>query len=120
MNPTRRLSPVNWIHVLAVFLLSLLGVVGDCFLKLASQQSQISFKSKWFILGVLTFALTAFGWVYAFRHIKVASIGVLYSVSTVLLLVLVGVFAFGETLVISEIVGCVLAIVSLFLLGRLA
>jgi drug/metabolite transporter (DMT)-like permease len=52
------------------------------------------------------------------RHLKLATIGVIYSVSMVLLLAGMGVLFFGETLSRAEVVGIVLAVVALFLLAR--
>ena len=52
------------------------------------------------------------------RHLKLATIGVLYSVSMVLLLTAVGLVLFGESLNYYELVGIVFALVSLVLLMR--
>lgn len=98
---------------------SVVGVVGDYFLKLASGRDQ-PLRSGWFYLGFALYASTAFGWVYVMRHLKLATIGVLYSVSMILLLTAVGVVLFGESLSTSEAVGIVLALASLALLTRFA
>lgn len=98
---------------------SVVGVVGDYFLKLASGRDQ-PLRSGWFYLGFALYASTAFGWVYVMRHLKLATIGVLYSVSMILLLTAVGVVAFGESLSTTEAVGIVLALASLALLTRFA
>jgi len=70
-----------------------------------------------FFIGLLILASTAFGWVYAMKHIKLATLGVVYSVSTVLLLAFVGVIFFQESLNPYEIGGIVLAVASLILLS---
>jgi multidrug transporter EmrE-like cation transporter len=54
------------------------------------------------------------------RHLKLATIGVLYSVSLVLLLTAVGVVLFRESLSYFEIIGIILAVASLVLLMRFA
>jgi drug/metabolite transporter (DMT)-like permease len=54
------------------------------------------------------------------KHIKLSSLGVIYSLTTVLLLVAIGVFYFHEKLNIYEIIGIVAAIVSVILLSRFA
>jgi len=54
------------------------------------------------------------------RHLKLGTIGVLDSVSMIVLLTAVGVLAFDETLNSGEIVGLVLAVVSILLLVRFA
>jgi drug/metabolite transporter (DMT)-like permease len=52
------------------------------------------------------------------RHLKLATISVLYSVSMVLLLTAVGVVVFRESLNRFELAGIVLAVASLILLMR--
>jgi multidrug transporter EmrE-like cation transporter len=54
------------------------------------------------------------------RHLKLATIGVVYSVSMILLLTGVGVFFFRESLSAYEVAGLALAIASLVLLVRFA
>jgi drug/metabolite transporter (DMT)-like permease len=96
---------------------SVVGVLGDYFLKLASEREN-SLKSGWFYLGFVLYASTAFGWVFVMKHLKLATIGVLYSVSMILLLTAAGVFIFRESLNYYEIAGLAMAIASLLLLAR--
>ena len=98
---------------------SVVGVVGDYFLKLASGHEQV-LRTRWFYLGFALYASTAFGWVFVMRHLKLATISVVYSVSMVLLLTAVGVVLFGESLNRYELAGIVLAVASLVLLMRFA
>jgi len=98
---------------------SLLGVLGDYFLKLASANEN-SLKTIWFYVGFAVYASTAFGWVFVMKHLKLATIGVVYSVSMVLLLTAIGVVFFQESLNYYEIAGLVMAIASLILLVRFA
>lgn len=105
--------------VLVTIAFSVLGVVGDYFIKLASSQEQ-SLKSKWFYIGFALYASTAFGWVFVLKHLKLATVGVVYSVSMILLLTAVGVVCFRESLSGYEIAGLVMAIASLVLLVRFA
>jgi len=98
---------------------SIVGVVGDYFLKLASANDQ-SLKSREFYIGFLIYASTAFGWVFVMKHLKLATISVLYSVSLVLLLTAIGVVLFQESLNYFEVVGIALAVISLVLLMRFA
>jgi len=107
------------IAVLITFAFSIMGVVGDYFLKLASAREQ-PLRASWFYLGFVLYASTAFGWVFVMRHLKLATIGVLYSVSLVLLLTVIGVVLFRESLSYFEIVGIILAVASLLLLMRFA
>jgi len=106
----------TYIAIGIVIALSLLGVTGDYFLKIASD-SHNSLKTYSFFFGLFVLGSTAFGWVYTMKYLKLATIGVIYSVSTVVLLALVGVIFFQESLNPYEIVGILLAIASLVLLS---
>ena len=103
--------------VLVTIAFSVLGVVGDYFLKLASAQDQ-SLKTAEFYIGFVVYASTAFGWVFVMKHLKLATVGVVYCVSMVLLLAAIGVVAFKESLNAYEIAGIAMAIGSLVLLVR--
>lgn len=105
--------------ILVTIAFSVIGVVGDYFLKLASAEP-VWFKSKWFYIGFAVYASTAFGWVFVMKHLKLATIGVVYSVSMILLLAAVGIVGFRETLNAYEIAGILMAIGSLVLLVRFA
>lgn len=98
---------------------SVVGVVGDYFLKLASANED-SLKTKWFYIGFVVYASTAFGWVFVMKYLKLATISIVYSVSMILLLTAIGVVFFRETLNYYEIAGLILAITSLILLIRYA
>jgi small multidrug resistance pump len=98
---------------------SVVGVVGDYFLKLASKEEQF-LKSVWFYVGFVVYGSTALGWVFVMRHLKLATIGVVYSVSMILLLTALGVIIFRESLSYYEIAGLAMAIGSLVLLIRFA
>jgi small multidrug resistance pump len=105
--------------VIVTIAFSVIGVLGDYFLKLASSREQ-SLRTAWFYLGFALYATTAFGWVFVMKHLKLATISVLYSVSLVLLLTAVGVVLFRESLSYLEAVGIVFAVISLVLLMRFA
>jgi len=105
--------------ILITLTFSVVGVVGDYFLKLASRE-QHSLRSPWFYLGFAFYASTAFGWVFVMKHLKLATISVLYSVSMILLLTGIGAVAFRESLSAGEIAGLLMAIGSLVLLMRFA
>ncbi len=80
---------------------SIVGVVGDYFLKLASG-AESTFRSLWFYVGFAVYASTAFGWVFVMKHLKLATIGAVYSVSMILLLTAIGVVGFRERLEAAE------------------
>jgi multidrug transporter EmrE-like cation transporter len=81
----------------------------------ACQTTESSEKSR-FYLGFALYASTAFGWLFVMKHLKLATISVLYSVSLLALLPAVGVVVFRESLTYYEMVGLVLAVASLILL----
>ena len=105
--------------ILVTVAFSAIGVLGDYFLKLSSAHDQ-PLRTRWFYVGFAVYASTAFGWVFVMRHLKLATIGVVYSISMVLLLTAVGVVLFGESLNYYELAGIVLAVASLVLLMRFA
>ena len=98
---------------------SLLGVVGDYFLKLASENER-PMTTGVFYLGFAVYASTAFGWVFVMKYLKLGTIGVVYSVSMIVLLTFIGVVFFGERLSATEVVGLLMALGSLVLLLRFA
>ena len=103
--------------LLIVFVLAAVGVLADYFLKLASERAN-SAQSQWFWLGLTVYALMAGGWVYVMRYLSFAQIGIVYSISTVLLLIIVGTLVLKETLHLSEMLGVAMAVGALLLLGR--
>ena len=105
--------------VLVVVAFSGIGVLGDYFLKLASEELH-SLRSPWFYVGFAVYASTAFGWVFVMKYLKLSTIGVVYSVSMILLLTAIGVVAFRESLSAYEVAGLVMAITALALLTRFA
>jgi small multidrug resistance pump len=105
--------------VLVTIAFSVVGVVGDYFLKLASKEED-SLRTPWFYVGFSLYAATAFGWVFVMKHLKLGTISVLYSVSMVVLLTAVGVAVFHETLNYYECAGLVMAVAALILLVRFA
>ena len=109
----------NTLAVLVTVGFSAVGVAGDYFLKLASAREE-SLRSGWFYLGFALYASTAFGWVFVMKHLKLATISVVYSISMVLLLTAIGAGIFREPLNGYEVVGLLLAVASLVLLMRFA
>jgi len=108
---------MKFIPILATILLAAWGTLGDSFLKVSAGSSKPS-QIKFFLLGLSIYAVSAFGWFYVLKYIKLSSIGFIYSVSTSLLLVVIGGLYFKETLGFREIVGIATSIVSIALLAR--
>jgi multidrug transporter EmrE-like cation transporter len=110
------MSPTTWAALVAVAM-SCFGILGDYFLKRASGAER-PLATRWFLLGLALYSSTAFAWVFVMRHLKLATIGVIYSVCMILLLAGMGVFLFEEKLNAYEVAGIVLAIASILLLSR--
>jgi len=104
--------------ILAIVLLSIVTVVGDFFIKIGADSGKGVLESKWFWAGCLVYASTAFGWFYVMKYIKLSSLGMLYSLTTALLLVALGVLYYHEKLNLYEIAGIGIAIISIYLLSR--
>lgn len=98
-------------------LLSCVGVVADTFLKFASLRAS-PFRSGWFALGCLMSIGFAVVWVHLMHHAKFASAGLLYSILSALLLIVIGKVLFEERLSPGELAGVAMALGSMVLLGR--
>ncbi len=102
---------------LAVISLAVVGVLADITVKIASQAPR-PLLSRWFYLGAAGYAFSAIGWVFALRHLKLAEVGHIYCVVTMILLAVSGAVWFRESLKGTEIAGLVLGILSIVLLRR--
>ena len=111
------MQQILWVG--AVVLLSLMGVVGDYFVKLSSS-GQKYLNIKWLVVGALIYALTAFGWFFPLKHSRLAALGVIYGVSTVVFLSLMGFFFFKQSISAWEWVGIGFGVFSILLLARFA
>ncbi len=107
----------NFLPILVIILLAGVGVLADYFIKLSgSGVKYINYPQ--FLIGLVLYTLTAFGWFYVMKHIKLSTIGIFYSVSTLMLLAIVGVFFFKEQLSIYEVVGILFGVISIIILAR--
>lgn len=111
------MSPITLSLIAAVFLASV-GVAGDIALRIAGAEPTIHWK--FFMLGTSLYASTAIGWFFIMKHLKFATIGIYFGISSLLLLSLVGHFYFKENLNPYEFLGIGLGIVSMILLGKYA
>lgn len=91
--------------------------MGDYFLKIASR-APFPFRTAEFAIGAVIFGASAIGWVLILPHLKLTAVGVIYGVSTVLFMALLGLFVFDETLTAREWAGLVLGVASIVLLAR--
>lgn len=107
------------IYFVAAFALSGLTVIADFILKWAALKPGLT-GLPWMILAALFYGLPAFGWFFIAKKLKISTIGVIYSLSTVVLVLMVSVFYFKEKLSIPELIAIGMVIVSLVVLGRFA
>ncbi len=103
--------------ILIVVLIAVVTVGGDYFIKLASME-QRPLINKWFAAGLSLYFVSTIGWVFIMPHMKLASLGVVYSLSIVLLMALLGILVFGESLNKQEIAGMGFATIAIFLLAK--
>jgi drug/metabolite transporter (DMT)-like permease len=103
--------------VIVAAAMSAVGIAGDYFLKRASGEVS-PLGTPAFLAGLALYSSTAFAWVFVMRHLKLATIGGIYSVCMILMLTGMGYLFFDETLNRYEIAGIVLAIASIALLSR--
>ena len=103
--------------VAAVLGLAAVGVLADIAIKAASQSPR-PLLSRWLVVGAAGYAFTALGWVFVLQRLKLAIVGSIYCVATMLLLAVAGALFFRETLRTSEIAGIALAVASVWLLRR--
>ena len=87
------LAPV----ILISISIAVVTVIGDWLIKIASQQER-TLANPWFFGGALVYAACAFVWVYAMQYMKLATLGVVSSLGTIVLLTVLGSLTFGETL----------------------
>ena len=107
------------ISFIAGIILSAITVLADSLIKQGSLK--IAFSGwPYLAIGSLIYGLTGLGWFFIMRKIKLSTLGVLYAVSCVILLTLVSVFYFKEKISPLEIVGIILAIISLVIMARFA
>ena len=103
--------------VVMILALSVVGVIGDTLIKRASQQAE-PYQSLWFWVGTGLYASGAFGWVFAMRHLSFATIGVIYAMSTVILMALVGITFMQESLRWQQGLAIVFALLAICLVTR--
>ncbi len=107
----------TFLIICLVEVLCLVGCAADYFLKIAGGQAGF-FSNRLFLLGFVLHSSTAIGWFFALKYLNLSQIGVLYSISIVLILTATGVIFFNESPTPREYVGIGLAICSLLLLVR--
>lgn len=101
---------------------AILGIVtiatllGDYFLKIATGKVG-GMASGWFAAGAMTYGLLAIGWYFLMKSNSLATIAVMFSASTILLLTALGHFVFKEQFGLREGIGVSLAVLSVVVMN---
>jgi multidrug transporter EmrE-like cation transporter len=103
--------------VVLALLLSVIGVAADAVLKMASLTSK-PFASRWFWLGCVLSCCFAVVFTLLLQTMRLSTAGLVYAVTSVLMLIMVGALFFDERLTPSEMTGVAMAMGALVLLGR--
>jgi small multidrug resistance pump len=97
---------------------ALVTVVGDYFLKVAGSGNALRIRPL--IIGIVIYGGSAFAWVSAMRHIKLATLSVVFMLSMLIFAAALGAIVFGERLSQLESIGILLAVASILLLYRVS
>lgn len=108
-----------WQSLSIITLMAAIAVGADWLLKIASTKP-FPWLSGHTLIAALIYGATAFGWVHVMRTVKLATIGAVFSMATLLLMVMLGTLVFGERLKTMEWIGIAFAIISVGLLSRFA
>lgn len=111
------MSSVLIAFIVAIFL-SGITVFADFLIK-KSVLSKSMFNLN-LIIGAVIYGLSAFGWFFVLKKMKLFSVGLIYALSCVFLITLVSIFYFKEQVKFIEIVALVISIGVLILLYRFA
>lgn len=91
-------------------------LLGDYFLKMAAGKTE-GMRTGWFAAGVVSYALLAIGWYFLMKGNSLATIGVMFSALTILLLTALGYFVFKEQFGVREALGISLALLAVFVMN---
>lgn len=112
------MSPIVFGYAFALAT-ALIVIVGDVALKQAAD-AQATFTSSQVALGAALYAISAFMWFYAMRHITLAQAGVAYSMLTLIALAVIGAVWFNESLGAREYAGLACALAAMGFMSHLA
>ena len=97
---------------------ALLVIAGDVVIKTAADSAR--FASLSMAAGVLLYALSAICWYFAMRNITLGQGAVAYSMLTLIAVVLIGAFWFGEALGTRQTLGLAAAFTAMILMSETA
>ncbi len=100
-------------------LTALLVIAADVFIKLAADGGK-SLTSGLMLVSYVLYAVSAIAWYMTMRHVALGQGGVAYSMFSLLALCAIGAIAFGEPIRLREVAGIGCALLSIFLMARIA
>ncbi len=103
----------------AAIIISLITVFADALIKRASNKDLAS-NIHLLVVGILFYSLTAIGWFFIFKKMKLMHAGVVYTLCTLLFISLVSALYFKEPLSLGEKIGILLAFSSILMLYKFA
>jgi uncharacterized membrane protein len=92
-------------------------ILGDYFVKKSSIEAGYS-GWKQLVLGGFLYGISAIGWFWVYRSVKVFTVGAIHSLGIIILTIFLSIIIFKEKISFMEVVGILLGIVSLTILLR--
>ena len=108
----------KFVTLIIALSLSAVSVLADYFIKKASIGNNA--WGRWLTLGAIIYGLTAVGWFFAMKNMKLFTLGAIYGISCIVILVMLSIFVFHEKINTIEIIGILLGIVSIIILYKFA
>lgn len=102
-----------WIIALVILLTGLL-LAGDCFIKAATTKSNPIY---YLVIAGTLWISSIYGWYWTVKEERLAIVGTLFSVLSLIGTAILGMTIFGETLSNKEWFGVGLGVISIFLLS---
>ena len=90
-------------------------ILGDYFVKKSSIEEGYS-GWKLLVLGGLLYGVSAIGWFWVYRSVKVFTVGAIHSLGIIILTIFLSLVIFREKMNFIEIVGILLGVVSITIL----
>lgn len=105
--------------IILIVVLTLMNVTGDFLIKKATLRPGFSGMPFVFAGGII-WLLSAFGWFFVLKRMELSNTNGIFAVLTIIFVLAGSYFYFHERVSVGEIVGFILAIISIYLLVRFA
>lgn len=108
---------MSYLTLFLIIATTLLGVAGDAALKISGQGPR-TVNVIWLLAGTVLWILTIPCWFFLFKQTKLINIGIVYVLTNLIALTLLGVLYFKEKITTAEVIGLILAFITIVLLKR--